>query len=312
MRLRFLLVLSTFVLVASSALAQVTHPVAFVSLPFDLMGGLVVLRNLELNGQHGDFILDTGSNYGLVVERAAFASQLQGAVASGLGAGSTLEVQRLRVTSFQFGATHYTGLQAMATSLMEVRRFAGPRLLGFIGTELLRDYEVVIDYAHRQVSCYPLRAGKTPKRLPFTRTDSLHFTLLQGKPLAQGYIGKTPVRLLLDTGATSNSLDAAFVQQLAPELRPRLLGSTQPFAGVGSGAQQAPQAILSELRLPPTAWRELPVMLVKFARPVSGLALPYQGILGYVFLAHSSQSGVISFHYGRQQFYWLTPRRPSR
>ena len=119
---------------------------AFVNLPFDLVNGLVVLRNLELNGQHGDFILDTGSNYGLVVERTAFLGQLQGAVVSGMGASGAIDVQRLAVTSFQFGATHYTGLRAMATSLADVRRFAGPRLLGFIGTEILQDYEVVIDY----------------------------------------------------------------------------------------------------------------------------------------------------------------------
>jgi hypothetical protein len=230
-----LLSLLASLLLAGPSVAQVVHPVAFVSLPFDLVGGLVVLRNLELNGQRGDFILDTGSNYGLIVEQAAFPGQPTGPVISGVGASGTLQAQRLAVTSFQFGATHYTGLRAMATSLANVRRFAGSRLLGFIGTELLRDYEVVIDYTHRQVSCYPLRAGKATKRLPFVRTDSLHFTLPEGKPVVQGYIGKTPVQLLLDTGATLISLDVAFVQQLAPAQRPRLIGSKQPFFGVGGG-----------------------------------------------------------------------------
>jgi hypothetical protein len=109
-RLLFLLVYA--LLLAGPTFAQVAQPVAFVSLPFDLVNGLVVLRNLELNGQHGDFILDTGSNYGLVVERAAFAGQLRGPMVNGVGASGALEVQRLAVTSFQFGATPYTGLRA--------------------------------------------------------------------------------------------------------------------------------------------------------------------------------------------------------
>jgi len=298
-------------LMGQPSAAQPTQPVAFVNLPFDLVNGLVVLRNLELNGQRGDFILDTGSNYGLIVERDAFAGQLHGALLHGVGMSNTLEAQRLDVTSFQFGATHYTRLRAMATSLANVRRFAGPHLLGFIGTEILQDYEVVIDYRHRQVSCYPLHAGKTAVRPPFVRTDSLHFALPQGAPVIRGYIGKTPVQLLLDTGAMSISLDPAFVQQLAPAQRPRLLGSTAPSTGVGVGNQQAQRAILHELILPPTAWYELPVMLDKLARPVNGQALPYQGILGFLFLSNCGKSGVISFHYGRRQFYTLTPKRRS-
>lgn len=99
------------------------------SLLFDLVNGLVALRNLELNGQHGVFILDTGSNYGLVVERATFVGHLQGAAPSEVGASGAIEVQRLAVTSFQFGATHYTGLRALSMSQADVRRFAGPRLL---------------------------------------------------------------------------------------------------------------------------------------------------------------------------------------
>lgn len=301
-----LLLLAALLLPTAHVRAQAARPVSFVRLPFDLAGGLVVLRNLELNGQHGDFVLDTGSNYGLVIERTAFAGQLTGPLLNGVGASGALQAQRLAVTSFQFGATHYTGLRAMATSLAEARHLVGPRLLGFIGTELLQEYEVVIDYPHRQLSCYPLGASKTSQRLPFVRTDSLPFTLPAGKPVVRGYIGKTPVQLVLDTGATLNSLDLAFVQQLAPAQRPRQLGTTEPYVGLG-GQQQAQRATLPELVLPPTAWRGLPVVLAKLAKPTSGRPLPYQGILGFTFL---SQNVVVSFHYGRRQFYTLTPKRP--
>jgi len=269
------------------------------------VGGLVVVRNLELNGQHGDFILDTGSAYGLVVEQAAFAGKLRTTTSSVLGVGGTVSLQQLAVTSFQFGATHYGGLTAVATSLAQVRGYVGPHLLGLIGTELLRDYEVVVDYAHRRLSCYPLGAGP-PSTRPFVRGDSLAFTLEQGKPVVSGYIGKTRARLLLDTGAMTNSLDLAFVEQLPPAVRPRVLGGSEPLTGLG-GQQQAQRAILSELRLPPTAWRELPVTLIRLARPTTGQALPYQGILGATFL---TQSSMVSFHYGRHKFYALTPKRP--
>jgi hypothetical protein len=34
-------------------------------MPFELVGGLILLRNLTFNGQRGSFILDTGSSYAL-------------------------------------------------------------------------------------------------------------------------------------------------------------------------------------------------------------------------------------------------------
>jgi hypothetical protein len=82
---------------------------------------------------------------------------------------------------------------------------------------------VVIDYAHRRLSCYPLQAGKAAKRAPFVRTDSLP----EGKPVVRGYIGQTPVQLVLDTGQ-SISLDLAFVQQIGAAQRPRLVGERSP------------------------------------------------------------------------------------
>jgi hypothetical protein len=298
---RFLPLLTCFLPVEPSH-AQAARSVSVVKLPFDLVGGLIVLRNLPLNGQSGDFILDTGCEYGLVVEQASFAGQLRPAATRGLSATGTVEQQQLAVTNFQFGATHYAGLTAVATSLAQIRGYVGPHLLGLVGYELLRDYEVVIDYTHRQLSCYPLRAAR-PAARPFVRQDSLAFTLAKGKPVVSGYIGKTLTRLMLDTGAMTNSLDLAFVEQLAPAVRPRLLGSREPFTGLG-GQQQVQRAMLHELRLPPTTWQELPVMLVRLARPSSGRTLPYQGILGATFLG---QDGVVSFHYGRQKFYTVAP-----
>ncbi|MGI4835954.1 MAG: hypothetical protein ACRYFK_21075 [Janthinobacterium lividum] len=65
--------------------------------------------------------------------------------------------------------------------------------------------------------------------------------------------------------------------------------------------------MLPSLRVGTTEWRNLPVVLAPPVRYHSGKALPYQGILGGFFL---SQEPLVSFHYGRGQFYFLTPTRP--
>jgi hypothetical protein len=58
-------------------------------------------------------------------------------------------------------------------------------------------------------------------------------------------------------------------------------------------------------RLPrPDTWQSLPMQVVSFFQPTNGRALAYQCVLGYQFL---SQNGLVSFHYGRLQFYYLMP-----
>ena len=272
------------------------------TLPFDLVGELIVLRNLTLNGQPGDFILDTGNATALVVDNAAYAGHLAATQRAGYGATGTMAVQALPVTNFQLGPARYTGFAADAIPLAHVRRYAGDRVRGLIGYGLLRDYEVVIDYPHRRVSWYTLRTS-TPARRPFARRDSLAFALVRGVPVADGAVGQVLGHWLLDTGAATNQLDARFCRTLAPADRPTAQG-TAPLTGSDGHPQVAQVGILPEVVLAGTAWRQMPVQVLAFARPASGRPLAYQGTLGFPFL---SQDHVISFHYGRQQFYTLTP-----
>ncbi|NML67941.1 clan AA aspartic protease [Hymenobacter sp. RP-2-7] len=282
--------------------AQSSHaPVPLVSVPFESVGGILVLRNLAFNGLRGDFILDTGCTYALVVEQAAFPSQLRPSKFSGLSAVGAIAQYELPVTQFEFGAVRPPQV-AQATSLAALRPLVGPRLLGLVGTGLLRRFEVVIDYAHRRLSCYELGPQASSARL-FTRRDSLAFTLVKGWPITQARIGAVPVSLLLDTGARENLLDADLAHALPAAVRPT---GTQLETVVGpAGRTRAQRAVLPRLQLGPIEWRNLPVLLTAPVRYQSGRALPYQGLLGRTFLG---QEPLVSFHFGRGYLYFLRPR----
>ena len=274
-------------------------------LPFKLVGGLIILQQLTVNGQRGDFILDTGSYAALVVDAAAFAGQVRaGEQASGHGATGSVALHYVLVTTFQLGAARYTNFLTESFPLAHLQRYLGPQvhLLGFLGYGLLRDYEVVIDYPRRRVTFYSLHTP-TRARRTFVRQDSLPFTLVRGQPVATGAIGPVPVRLLLDTGAVTDDFDAAFCQGLPRTAQPVLSG-TDPITGADGHAQLAQVGHLPSLRLGTELWQRTPVKVFAFAQPRSGQPLAYQGTLGYPYLL---QLQVFSFHYGRQQLYTLTP-----
>jgi predicted aspartyl protease len=277
---------------------------ASIVLPFKLVAGLIVLPQLTLNGQRGDFVLDTGCTYGLVVEQAAFPkSQLRVSTKRGLSAAGSIPLYELPINQFAWVARHDQPAVALATSLAAMRTVVGPRLLGLIGTDLLRHYEVVLDYAHRRLRLYPLDSPSSAR--PFTRRDSVAFTLEKGWPVAIAFIDSVPVQLLLDTGAQDNSLDADFAQHLREGTRPT--GARREILLAPGGRVTAQRATLPVLQVGSRTWRSLPFVLAPPVRYQSGRALPYQGVLGESFW---SQEPLVSFHFGRRQLYFLTPTKP--
>lgn len=273
-------------------------------LPFKLVRGLIVLPQLTLNGQRGDFLLDTGCTYDLVVEQAAFPKrQVHVSTNRGLSAAGNIPLYEVPITQFAWGGLHDHPAVALATSLAAIRAAIGPRLLGLIGTGLLRHYEVVLDYAHHQLHLYPLDSPSSAR--PFTRRDSVAFTLEKGWPVAIAFIDSVPVQFLLDTGAQDNSLDADFAQHLRVGTRPT--GSQRETLLAPGGRVRARRAIMPALQVGTSKWRNLPLVLAPRVHYQSGHALPYQGVLGEAFL---SKEALVSFHFGRRQLYFLTPSKP--
>lgn len=286
---------------------QPAPPAAAITVPFELVAGVIVLHNVVLNGQRGDFVLDTGCTYALVVEQAAFPkSHLHVSAKRGLSAAGSVPTYELPITQFALGALHDHPALALATSLATIRAAVGPRLLGLIGTGLLLHNEVVLDYAHHRLSLYPLDSSYSRAR-PFTRRDSVAFTLQKGWPIATAFIDSVPVQLLLDTGARDSSLDADFAQNLRVGTRPT--GTRRETLLTPGGRVAAQRATLPTLLVGTTEWQNLPLVLAPSVHYQSGRALPYQGVLGETFL---SQEPLVSFHFGRRQFYTLTPLTVSK
>lgn len=238
---------------------QPAPPAAAITVPFELIAGVIVLHNVELNGRRGDFVLDTGCTYDLVVDQAAFPpSQLHLSAKRGLSAAGSVALYELPIMQFALGTLHDHPALAQATSLAAIRAAVGPRLLGLIGTGLLAHYELVLDYTHHRLSLYSLDPARSTAR-PFIRRDSVAFTLEKGWPIVTGFIDSVPVQLLLDTGARDSYLAADFAHNLRVGARPT--NSRRETLLTPGGRVAAQQATLPALRVGTTEWRNVPLLL---------------------------------------------------
>jgi hypothetical protein len=89
---------------------------------------------------------------------------------------------------------------------------------GFLGTGLLKSYEVVLDYRHRTLSLIPRAQGEGASAQ--CQGTSVPFSPeWHGEPVTSTDTDLGPVTLWWDTGAPTSGLTRRFVQQMRPGLQ---------------------------------------------------------------------------------------------
>jgi hypothetical protein len=180
-------------------------------IPFT-MGGNLVLVEAELNGQKGFFILDSGAP-GLKInakhlKMSASARTVEST--SGGITGELGEVQLQTIQKFEWNNIQVKNIQVEAFNLSHVEQAKNHKILGLIGYEVFRDFEMLLDYRAFQVVLYELdnKGDRIAYRnLDTTPTDTIPFKMAGHVPILRVKVDEFHLRFGLDTGAELNVLD---------------------------------------------------------------------------------------------------------
>lgn len=205
----------------------------------DISQGYPLVRG-QVGGVKGVFMLDTGTPWGLLLNRARVPLPGASFVVTGkAGSGQVFDVVRAaRMPPLVLQGQAWTqvhGVHAADLSFLEKGTGIGP-FLGFIGANFFANTALTLDYA-RQVAVIrrvladtgaPLTAlppelsGGTEVAWVRYHGDSPAF------PLFDARVGNTPVRVMLDSGNPGTSFDAGWLAEL------RSTGAAQPFSHHGA------------------------------------------------------------------------------
>lgn len=179
-----------------------------VIVPFQLLVGLIVIK-AEVNGQLGNFIVDTGAS-GLVLNERYFEPDryLESQQGMGLG-GSTSDLGEHRVDSMYLEELVFHRVQAQTINLEQLERSKNTKLLGLIGYHILRDFEILFDYGNRILTFSKTdKKGNVLTPLPHTsnKADSMAFRLGNFIPILEVTVNGIEKKMGLDTGAEYNLL----------------------------------------------------------------------------------------------------------
>jgi hypothetical protein len=251
--------------------------------PARVLNGLLVVE-AEVDGQRGNFLLDTGAP-ALVLNKRAFAppgAETTLAIAGSTGVnGKMAGMSYHRVQKFDWQGIRFQQKEVPTLDLTSLeQKLGGLPLLGLIGYNLLSQYAVTLDYRAGQVRLRQPDPAATPApalmRVPFTLSGHL--------PVVPMTVAGQTFQVGVDCGAQANLLDQQYQAGLAHVLRK---ASTARLSGADAATRTVSTARLPEVRLAgPLAFRKQATVFADLAHlNQNPNRAPLQGLVGYPLLS---------------------------
>jgi hypothetical protein len=282
---------TTFLFLALLYNGFAQHTVAFLETPADallppgsarsdaLTSSLEVVHNLafvtaRLDNREGRFLLDTGAPL-LVLNRPADGNQTAAAVTSING---TFEMFYTQVEHFRWQHLHYKKLAALQSDIHHLEQSTNRTIQGMIGYDLLKNYEVFVNYPDRQLLLLP--PAKNKLHIAAEPLATLPFELQDHLPVITVQVDGHTLRLGLDTGAGANLLDASYASILETQA-----AAEETITAMDRKSQTLERILLPATEVGAVQLPYLPYLLADLSHLRAATTLRMDGLLGYPFFS---------------------------
>lgn len=255
-----LIIIASICLGSSSLFAQQDKEQVAVSLSFKRVGSLLVVDG-ALKGELGAFIIDTGAPR-LVLNATYFRQYgkvLQAGITGGGLSGTVQELRYADIDSFYLGSLLYRNLEASIIDLSHLEDLRQIKILGLIGTSLLENHLLSIDFVNNNLTLSNL-SKKSPS---FEDADfSTKFTLENQVIITKITLLDKKLNFCIDTGAelnvVSNKLPQSVLDSFVVTRRVTLNGTgknkltvfvgTIPNLKMGTFERIKPEVMMTSMR----------------------------------------------------------------
>ncbi len=257
------------------------------TIPFTMLEGMMVVE-ATVNNQKGNFIIDTGAPTLVLNERPVSKVQV------GRGISEGLVTDEVIVKEFNWSGINKKNVDAFKVDISHLEKVSGKELAGIIGYEILKEVELLVDYAAQTVVLSPIKSKKSAIKKPIA---VIPFTMQAHLPVIKVKIGKKKLRLALDTASESNILDAKIYNKISADLiSNEQVGEIQ---GVDQQIKQVKVATIAQTDVKDLPFDNMPYLFTDLAHLKSESGLYIDGLLGYPFF----KQGKMSINYKEQKIY---------
>lgn len=265
-------------------------------IPFRLEGNLLIIK-ATLNGQTGNFLLDTGAPELIVNERyfeGARVSLDQKQIVDFNGHAS--EAHRYAITKFSIGDLTIKKQFALSVDLTSVEKVKGIQLLGIIGYTILKDLELLFDFDRHELSIAPSQKKEFLFAIVEAPAATFDLRFSGHLPYLIAQVGKKKFRFGLDTGAEVNLIDEKSFKSVADHFDE--VKKIQ-VKGITHHQQAATSGTLQNLTINDRPLGPLAVTVISLEPLNEGLPVGLDGILGMPFF----RKGRVGVDYGERKIW---------
>lgn len=276
-----------------------------IRIPFRMAGYLPVV-NAKIDSTEGTFIFDTGAER-LLLNKRYFQpdGSLPGHVQKGVTGGDE-DILIKKVDTLVWENLYLHGLRANVLDLSHIETKRNLRLVGIIGYDVFKDYEVMVDYFSQLLTLTKLDENGNrldKKAFPDQPFDSLDFQLGRHGIVVKGIVAGETLNLNIDTGAEINLLDRNVPKKVLKHFkvlkRVTLLGAGQQEVEVLAGT-----LINLKCGQQPTGIMKTLLTNTDDLSDIFGMHI--DGVLGYEFLRPRRTL----INYTRRKLYFFKPVNP--
>jgi len=255
-----------------------------VEIPFKLVGNLIIVKG-EIDGKEGNFIIDTGAPTLILNQnKLRYYSKSTKFSSSGI-TGNVPSLYEKAVRGVKLAEAEFRYINALVMDLSHLEEVRGIPILGLVGYQLLKKYEVVFDFDNQNLILY--RLGKKGRVLADSEgqrlapTDSVSFRLIGHLPCVKGQLNGKKTIFGIDSGAEINlinhKLKGAFGKAFSAE-------KDIDIYGVGKRKVSAETGILKYFWIEGIKFEEMTAIMTNMShfQPIKNFKL--DGLLGHDFL----------------------------
>ncbi|QCX37824.1 hypothetical protein FF125_05000 [Aureibaculum algae] len=273
-----------------------------VRIPFKLYDRLIVIE-AEIFNRKGNFIIDTGAEK-LLLNNVHFdgtnnkpSDLMHSGVSSEIDEVKIKWLKKILVKDFSID-----NVKSNILDLSHIEKTKKMQLFGVIGYDVLRDYEIFIDFYLKQITLSKINNdGDKVDKLPYLEkiTDTLNFSLRKHTVVLDSYVNNQKLRFGLDTGAEMNLLDKSVSKKVMKNFK-----TPKQIVVVGAGKQKRNVLAgkLHKVKLSSTIYcGPMKTIITNLKNMNVAYGTELDGVLGYEFIVTRR----MILNYKKKQLYFV-------
>lgn len=253
-----------------------------ITIPLKRAGRLFLIET-TIDGQSGNLIFDTGAS-GLVLNKTYFRKYAAFEKNTGGGiTGEMAKVEHIKVGRIDISDLYYENVPADLADLSHIENRRNIKVLGLMGINLIRQFEVTFDALHNELVLS--RVDKAGNRLEPAK-PGLNFDYRQKIDtqhdiiLIEGRIGEKVLTFCLDTGAETNVLSAGLPKKVMSTVQ---ITRRSNMVGSGSRGVEVLYGTMRELMFSKHQFGEMETVVRNMEAMSEAYGCTIDGMLGFDF-----------------------------